>query len=100
MLVLTKTLKVEVLFQHFLSRQRRSTYRHSRAGGNPAALDSRLRGNDGMLVPATRLTPGFVLERRWRWERKVRKRFPTEDQFLNTSGSEAVDLVEIVSRRR
>ena len=56
---------------------------------NAAALDSRLRGNDGMLVPATRLTPGFVLERRWRWERKVRKRFPTQDQFLTPQGQGA-----------
>ena len=58
--------------------------RHSRAGGNPAALGSRLRGNDGMLFPAARFTPGFVVERRWRWEPKVRKRFPTQDQFFNT----------------
>ena len=64
--------------------QRRSTYRHSRAGGNPAALGSRLRGNDGMLFPDANdgFTPGSVVERRWRWESKVRKRFPTQDQFL------------------
>ena len=33
----------------------RSNQRRSRGGGNPAALSSRLRGNDGMLIPAARL---------------------------------------------
>ena len=37
-----------------------------------------------MLFPAARLFPGFVVERRWRLERKVRKRFSTQDQFFNT----------------
>ena len=57
--------------------QRRSTYRHSRAGGNPAALGSRLRGNDGMLFPDANdgmlfpaandgFTLGIVVQRRWR----------------------------------
>ena len=50
----------------------RSNQRHSRAGGYPAALGSRLRGNDGMPFPSARLAPGLVIERRWRWERKVR----------------------------
>ena len=42
-----------------------SNQRHSRAGENPAALGSRLRGKDGMFVPAARLTPSVVVERRW-----------------------------------
>ncbi len=41
--------------------------RHSRTGGNPGALVSRLRGNDGMLFPAARLR---VTHRQTRLEEK------------------------------
>ena len=63
---------------------------------NAAALGSRLRGNDGMLFPAARLAPALVAERRWRWERTIRKRFPRE--WFVTAKSEVRTDFQSVAR--